>query len=202
MAILPLYAMNPGVGSRWAAFPKDFHVVDWTTIDDHLVGHPEVGGKIWFRKGRPKVGNDYAKRNVTIDGRRAIVRLHRVVWEISNGPIPDSLEIDHINRNGLDNRLENLRLATRRQQCTNKSKRQSSPHPAIGIRQRTKNGWYARVNGRELGKFETIEKAAFAHDVASSHFYGEFAALNNMSGNLSQPEKQEIEQQVFKRISD
>ena len=125
MANLPLYAMNPGAGSRWAVFPDDFHVTGWTVIDDHLVDHPEVGGKVWFRKGRTGHAANYAKRNVTIDGQYMTIRLHRIIWEIANGPIPDGLEIDHINRNSLDNRLENLRLATRRQQCTNKSKRQN-----------------------------------------------------------------------------
>jgi len=201
MANLPLYAMNPGVGSRWAKFPEDLHVIDWTLVDDHLVDHPEVGGKIWFRKGRTGKGCDYAKRNSTVDGKRKAIRLHRVVWEIANGPIPDGMEIDHINRNGLDNRLDNLRLATRQQQNKNKSKRKNSPHPAIGIRKRTKYGWYVRTNECHIGKFDTIEKAAFAYDVAVSHFFGEFAALNNMSNNLTQSEKQQIEREVLERIA-
>ena len=37
---------------------------------------------------------------------------HRIVWELENGPIPDGLCIDHLDGNGLNNRLENLRLTT------------------------------------------------------------------------------------------
>ncbi|WP_436868476.1 HNH endonuclease signature motif containing protein, partial [Enterobacter hormaechei] len=42
-----------------------------------------------------------------------------MIWEMHNGPIPQNMEIDHINRIKLDNRLENLRLATRRQNACN-----------------------------------------------------------------------------------
>ena len=39
--------------------------------------------------------------------------IHRIIWEIHNGKIPDGMEIDHINREKSDNRIENLRLVTR-----------------------------------------------------------------------------------------
>lgn len=45
---------------------------------------------------------------------------HRRVWELANGPIPEGMTVDHINRDGLDNRLENLRLATQTQQIRNR----------------------------------------------------------------------------------
>lgn len=38
--------------------------------------------------------------------------VHRLVWEAFNGPIPDSMQINHLNENKLDNRLENLSIAT------------------------------------------------------------------------------------------
>ena len=37
---------------------------------------------------------------------------HRAIWELLNGPIPKGMEIDHINRDRTDNRIENLRLVT------------------------------------------------------------------------------------------
>ena len=35
---------------------------------------------------------------------------HNVVWERAHGPIPNGLQVHHINHDKLDNRLENLEL--------------------------------------------------------------------------------------------
>ena len=45
-------------------------------------------------------------------GRRQVFE-HRLVWERANGPIPFGWEVHHKNGDRLDNRLENLELATR-----------------------------------------------------------------------------------------
>ena len=52
-------------------------------------------------------------RQFRFDGTLALE--HRAIWELHNGPIPDGLVIDHINRDKTDNRIENLRVATRSQ---------------------------------------------------------------------------------------
>lgn len=36
---------------------------------------------------------------------------HRIIWEMLNGPIPEGLTIDHIDRNKKNNLISNLRLA-------------------------------------------------------------------------------------------
>ena len=72
------------------------------------------------KKGKPfgtKTSNGLYWR-ITVEGKQLYA--HRVIWEIEVGPIPEGMTVDHVNRNGLDNRLENLRLASKTQQIRNR----------------------------------------------------------------------------------
>ena len=56
-------------------------------------------------------------RRIFIDGRHAVVA--RVVYEVFVESIPDGMEIDHINTVRDDNRVENLRVVTHRDNLLN-----------------------------------------------------------------------------------
>jgi hypothetical protein len=77
-------------------------------------------GKTWAGdvNYRPlKVGRDkhsYCVVQLCKDGKYTHKRVHRCVWEAFNGRIPDRLEINHINLDREDNRIENLELLTHR----------------------------------------------------------------------------------------
>jgi len=64
--------------------------------------------KAGSRAGGP-VGNGY--RRVGVGGKS--LREHRIIYEMFNGPIPEGMDIDHINGVRDDNRIENLRVVTR-----------------------------------------------------------------------------------------
>lgn len=51
-------------------------------------------------------------------------RLHRMVWEFHNGPIPTGYDIHHINGDRADNDIENLRLM---KECEHHSMHMSDP---------------------------------------------------------------------------
>ena len=100
--------------------------------------------------------------------------MHRVILNA-----PPGREVDHINRNGLDNRRSNLRLATHAQNEANKPPRGEYK----GAYWCKKSGrWRAsiRVDGRlrHMGRFATREEAARVYDDAALEAFGEFAYLN------------------------
>lgn len=91
----------------------------------------------------------------------------------------DPEEIDHRNRNRLDNRRCNLRRATRTDNHANRRVVGSS-----GFRGVNKSGrkWWAKLKNKVLGSFNSPEEAAIAYDAAARAAYGEFAVLNYPCG--------------------
>ena len=93
------------------------------------------------------------------------VYVHRMAWELANGPIPAGAEIDHTCWNRLCVEPSHLRLVTHKQNTENMSgprKSNLSGHRGVS---RCKNGkWYVRVhhNGKSHygGVHETLEEAA------------------------------------------
>jgi hypothetical protein len=109
-------------------------------------------------------------------------RAHRVIWAMANGQWPDA-EIDHANGDRSDNRLVNLRAASRSQNQRNVSSRDGSTSDYLGVSWDKHRGkWHAKVtsDGQQIhiGRFESEEDAARAYDAAARRYHGEFARLN------------------------
>ena len=119
--------------------------------------------------------NGYAKRGINT------IRMARQIMNAT--PLQ---EVDHINRNKLDNRRENLRIVTRGQNVRNIFKRKDSPNKFKGIHYiKAKNKWIARIqiNGKRIssGYFLTEEEAAKRYDELAKKYHKEFASLNFLS---------------------
>lgn len=135
----------------------------------------------WRVHKNPNSLTYYAMRSLPLsDG---TITLHQELWYHFRGPIRDGYDIDHINQNGLDNRLENLRLATPQQNAANRSKVQSrktlSQYKGVS---KTHGRWAASIgfNGKaiHIGCFDTEEQAARAYDAKAKELFGDFAYCN------------------------
>lgn len=131
------------------------------------------------RSGRAIIDDeDYAKLSTfkwSINNGYAISTTgHGSMHQIVLGAKP-GMVIDHINRNRLDNRKENLRHATHSQNALNRIHRNTSGYR--GVRPAGKH-WQAITANFKLGTFDTAEMAAAAYNWAALRLYGEFAVLN------------------------
>lgn len=97
---------------------------------------------------------------------------------------PDSdLEVDHIDRNRLNNTRANLRIATNSQNAINiaPTYRNTSGFKGVSLDKKT-GQWRSmiRIKGEHawLGRHDTAEDAARAYDAKARELFGEFAYLN------------------------
>lgn len=118
-------------------------------------------------------------RQIGIDGKRYLE--HRLVWMFVHGKWPDKL-IDHINMDGCDNRLCNLRQATH---STNKANRFAPANNSTGFNGVSFNKVIKRYQAsicrqykqKHLGFFDTAKEAHRAYCVAANELFGEFARV-------------------------
>src|SRR5574343_783181 len=88
-------------------------------------------------------------------------RVHHLVWLYHYGYF--AIELDHINRNRDDNRIENLRECSHSQNLGN-SRPRGHKYKGVTFCKSTRK-WRAQLNGH-LGRFLTIEEAAIAYNNA------------------------------------
>jgi len=89
-------------------------------------------------------------------------KAHRVIWAIVHGVWPD--QIDHINHDKSDNRIENLRSVYAKDNAKNMSKSKANTSGYTGVTWSTKDSkWYSRImiegKCKHLGSFDDINDA-------------------------------------------
>ena len=126
----------------------------------------------WYYSG------GYAMWRSQIDGVKTTLLMHRLIMNT-----PEGMDTDHINRNKLDNRKENLRMSTRVQNSANKARQKNNKSGYKGVSWfKAGNLWTARVQeGGKLkycGYFKDVLDAAHAYDAEAKKLFGDFALLN------------------------
>jgi len=168
--------------------PKDFEKgLTADRLREVVTYHPEIGNFTWNIRqkkigGYFEIGDKAGFREcsgywiIGID--RQQYKAHRLAWLWMTGKWPKE-QIDHINLDNQDNRWNNLREASHRENCTNKHVRSDNILGVKGVWLR-RNGKYEALITRDqkryhLGQFETVEQAKDAYDMASSRLHGEFS---------------------------
>lgn len=149
---------------------------------------PATGILRWKSRGDPHWDGRWAGKRAGCvrkqDGYRVIhigclnYRSARVIWALVRGQWP-SRNVDHKNRDRVDDRWSNLRLATDSQNAANQGTRSDNLLGIRGVR-RLKKGYAARImragKSVHLGLFETQEAAQHAYAKAASELFGEYAS--------------------------
>lgn len=108
---------------------------------------------------------------ISVDRRQYLA--HRLAWLHVHGELPAIMDIDHINRIKTDNRIANLRLATRGRNNLNVTAARSDN--ALGVRGVVKRDRryvaYLTISSgknKNIGRFDTVEEAAAAYREAKA----------------------------------
>ena len=109
---------------------------------------------------------------VKVNGR--LYRAHRLVWEIVRGECP--AEIDHIDGNRSNNRIENLRSVDRSGNNQNRGVQSNNTSGMTGVSFDKERGkWSANIQilgkKRQLGRFSTADEAAAAYAKAKADLH-------------------------------
>lgn len=138
-------------------------------VDDHAFEYLNQ----WRWHVVPSGNTFYASRG------RDNVLMHRVILGLSD----PSVFCDHIDRNGLNNLRDNLRVATRYQNNCNKIAKGTSKYLGVCWHKHKKR-WTAQITKdykpKCIGYFKNEIDAALAYNSAAKRVHGEFANLNNI----------------------
>jgi hypothetical protein len=156
--------------------------------------NPETGQFIWLQgAGRVKPGTPAGTLSngyLRIQVQNRLYWGHRLAWLLGHGEDPGDLEVDHIDGNGSNNRLSNLRLATHAQNLQNTEKPCSNKSGFKGVAwHRKAQKWraYIQANGKRhyLGYFETPEEGSVAYLAAAKKLHGSFARAAQLTTKLT-----------------
>lgn len=131
-------------------------------------------GRLWKVESPKAI--PYLRHNTRRNGKRIQTSFHRLIMGAQKGQV-----VDHINGNSLDNRRCNLRFVTTRQNNLNSKNKSNSKSKFKGVGW-SGNRWQVSIRhgGKQLylGRYKCEIEAAYAYDIASLKYHGEFGRRN------------------------
>jgi hypothetical protein len=171
---------------RWLRYEPETGRMFWRQVTPEMFAdgrkRAERTARIWNTKyaGKEALTSTTPSGHLRGRVRGHAVLSHRVAWALHYGEWPTDL-IDHINMNPSDNRIENMRIATKRQNGCNRRAAGKSKYLGVAWVSRIAS-WKAAisVNNKSiyLGLFKDEVEAAKAYDAGAAKHHGEFARLN------------------------
>ncbi len=136
---------------------------------------PDTGQLVWADSPKKRLigklagsfqKDGYVRVNIKVNGKQTLVLAHHIVWLMHNETLPDI--IDHINRDGADNRIKNLREANPLMNSQNQSMFNTNTSGFVGVSYFRQSGkWKAEIRSNNihkyLGLFDTPEDAGEAY---------------------------------------
>jgi hypothetical protein len=116
----------------------------------------------------------YAQAHIN---RNATIKMHQLIIKCPSGK-----QIDHKNRNGLDNKKRNLRICTASQNCINRQKTSKNKSGYKGVYfNKSNNKWHVQIVINKIryhiGYFKTPESAYKAYCKAAKKHHKDFCCL-------------------------
>jgi hypothetical protein len=158
---------------RWKNRPRSH----FQTSRGHLIFKKRSSGRPAGSKARSGDGVEF----FCIKINQVVYPAHRIVFAIVNGFDPREKEVDHKDRNPLNNAASNLRVATRQENARNKNTPANNRSGCKGVTWCKRTGkWMAQIGHNRknlfLGRFESFQSAVNARLKASNLVHGQFSS--------------------------
>lgn len=126
---------------------------------------------------KPHIRWGYVCYDLYKNGKKYSLKAHRIFYECVYGEIPEGMEIDHINTDSTDNRLENLRVVTHKENCNNQQTIE-------------KYKLSNKSNGKHKGMLnrKDLSMRICAYKYATGELVGEYKSLREASRVLGIPQ--------------